>query len=211
MGFLRWIFLDIQISSRTIERRRDGGTQSAVVFRDCRGIRIHPILFGVLSILSFPSICGNSNSTSPNRETRSESLRNVSRAFSLSLSLSLSLYIYIYIYIYIHTWLKSYRENVNTRCTGGSMVACKREPFPNENCHRYRNHSRKRRLSSVFRRRRGVWMINVRDESLREITRFPLGTRSPARGRHHGEFIGPRISTLEITAARVILAFMSVR
>jgi hypothetical protein len=183
MGFLCWIFLDIQISSRTIERRRDGSTQSAAVFRDCRGIRIHPILFGVLSILSFPSICGNSNSTSPNRETRSEWLRNVSRALCfLSLSLSLSL-----------------------------SVPCKRALFPNENCYRYRNHSRKRRLSSVFRCRRGVWMINVRDESLREITRLPLGTRSPARGRHRDGFIGSRISMLKMIVARVILAFTSIR
>jgi len=206
MGFLCWIFLDIQISSRTIERRRDGSTQSAAVFRDCRGIRIHPILFGVLSILSFPSICGNSNSTSPNRETRSEWLRNVSRALCfLSLSLSLSLSFYIHIYIV---------GIVSGECEHDArldLVPCKRALFPNENCYRYRNHSRKRRLSSVFRCRRGVWMINVRDESLREITRLPLGTRSPARGRHRDGFIGSRISMLKMIVARVILAFTSIR
>jgi len=125
--------------------------------------------------------------------------------FSLSLSLSLSLSFYIHIYIV---------GIVSGECEHDArldLVPCKRALFPNENCYRYRNHSRKRRLSSVFRCRRGVWMINVRDESLREITRLPLGTRSPARGRHRDGFIGSRISMLKIIVARVILAFTSIR
>lgn len=65
---------------------------------------IHPIPFGVLSILSFLSICGNSNSTSSNRDTRSKWLRNVSCAL-------LSPFLFFSLCTYVQ--LESYRENVN--------------------------------------------------------------------------------------------------
>lgn len=100
--------LDIQISNREPWRVAMKVYSLQQFSAIARVSDIYPIPFDVLSILSFLSICGNSNSTSSNRETRSKWLRNVSRAL-----LPLSLFLFSVI-LSLYVQLKLYRENVNT-------------------------------------------------------------------------------------------------